>query len=175
MLKFQYVPHAFGIGTIIPIPKSKVGVNDKTEHYCRITISSVISKVFERCLLICMKKYCYSSERQFGFKAGVGCNNAIFAVRKVVDFLTSNNSTAIICSLDLEKAFDRLDHKMLYCELMERNVPIFYIRLLSNWYGKLYSSVVWAGVNSLIFSVCTGVQQGGILSPIIIFILRAVY
>jgi len=50
----------------------------KTEHYRGITISSVISKVFKRCLLKRMKKYCYSSERQFGFKAGVGCNNAIF-------------------------------------------------------------------------------------------------
>jgi len=30
MLKFQYVPNAFGVGTIIPIPKSTGGVNDKT-------------------------------------------------------------------------------------------------------------------------------------------------
>jgi len=73
-----------------------------------------------------MKKYCYSSEHQFGFKAGVGCNNAIFAVRKVVEFFTSNNSTVNVCSLDLEKAFDRLDPNILYCKLMERNVPISY-------------------------------------------------
>jgi len=74
-------------------------VNDKTDHYPGITISSVISKVFERCLLICLKKYCYSSERQFGFKAGVACNNAIFTVRKVVDLFTSNNSTVNIYAL----------------------------------------------------------------------------
>jgi len=52
MLKFQYVPNAFGIGVIIPIPKSTRMVNDKTDHYRGITISSVISKIFERCLLI---------------------------------------------------------------------------------------------------------------------------
>jgi len=50
---------------------------------------------------------------------------------------------------------------------MERNSPISYIRLLSNWYGKLLSSVTWGGVNSHRFSVCTGVKQGGILLPVL--------
>jgi len=65
----------------------------------------------------------------------VACCNAIFTVRKVVDFFTSNNSTVNICSLDVEKAFDRLDHNRLFCKLIDRNVPLSYIRLLINWYG----------------------------------------
>jgi len=56
---------------------------------------------------------------------------------------------------------------MLFCKLLERNVPRSYIRLLINWYEKLFSSVKWGGMMSHSFSVCTGVRQGGILSPIL--------
>jgi len=37
--------------------------------------------------------------------------------------------------------------------------------LLSNWYGKLFSSVRWGGGMSYTFLVCAGLKQGGILSP----------
>ena len=50
---------------------------------------------------------------------------------------------------------------------MNRNVPISYIKLLSNWYGKLFSSVRWEKEISYSFSICAGVRQGGILSPVL--------
>ena len=66
----------------------------------------MISKVFEHCILDRFKKYFTSSNEQFGFKAGYGCRNAIFAVRKVVERLNKGGSTANICAIDLSKAFD---------------------------------------------------------------------
>jgi len=111
--KYHYVPDAFGSGTIIPIPKNTRGPNDQTEHNRGITISSVMFNIFERCILHCINDYnCNSSERQFGFKKGVGCSNAIYTVRKVVDYFTSNNSRVNISMLDVEKALNRLDHSV---------------------------------------------------------------
>jgi len=52
MLKSQYVPDSFGVGIIIHIPNSTGCVNDATEHYRGIIISSVTYNVFERCLSI---------------------------------------------------------------------------------------------------------------------------
>ena len=97
MIAPGYVPDSFGRGLIIPIPKGNERRQyDKLEDYRGITISPVISKVFERCLLHFMQRYFITSDRQFGFKKGVGCADAIYAVRSVVDHFTKNSATVNI-------------------------------------------------------------------------------
>ena len=87
LLKFSYVPVAFGEGIIIPIPKGDKKFNHNSiDAYRGITVSCILSKIFESCLLKIMANYFNTSDRQFGFKKKVGCNNAIFALRKTVDF-----------------------------------------------------------------------------------------
>jgi len=107
MIGYGYVPNAFGEGIIIPIPKGdSKRMHDKIDDYRGITISSLISKIFEQCLLCCNKDYFQTSERQFGFKKGVGCNHALYTLRQVIDYYSKNNSTVNICTLDISKAFD---------------------------------------------------------------------
>jgi hypothetical protein len=166
MLSLHYVPDAFGLGLTIPIPKcDSKRVYDKIEDYRGITISPVISKIFELCLARCLQVYLNSSNRQFGFKKGSGCSAAIFTLRKVVDHFTLNNSTINLCSLDLSKAFDNLSHNMLFIKLMDRNVPCTIIKLLHCWYSKVYNVVRWGNCTSVLFKLSSGVRQGGILSP----------
>ena len=66
-----------------------------------------------------MKKYFVTSDRQFGFKRKVGCSNAIYSLRKTVEYFTSKGST--VCSLDVSKAFDKINFDMLYVKLMDNN------------------------------------------------------
>jgi len=56
-----------------------------SSNYRGITLSSTISKLFELCLLDRYSVYLMSSELQFGFKKKLGCNNAIYALRSVVN------------------------------------------------------------------------------------------
>ena len=58
----------------------------------------------------CMNKYLCSSDLQFGFKKGYGCNHAIYTVQSTIDYFTLNNSTVNVCALDLSKAFDKVNH-----------------------------------------------------------------
>ena len=51
---------------------------------------------------------------QFGFKKNVGCRDAIFTLRTAVDRLLKGGCTANLGSLDLSKAFDKVNHHMLY-------------------------------------------------------------
>jgi hypothetical protein len=166
MVMFNYVPIEFGKGVIIPIPKGegKQACN-KSDNYRGITLSPVLSKVFENCLVTFLRKYLVSSERQLGFKKGVGCNNAIFSVRKVVDYFVSNNSTVNICTVDLTKAFDRLSHDILFVKLMDRRVPRCILETIKNWYDKMCCKVKWGNSLSAMFVIKAGVHQGGILSP----------
>ena len=168
MILLGYVPDAFGRGIIIPIPKSNDGKNwNKVEEFRGITVSPILSKVFESCLVRIIGSYFNSSERQFGFKKGVGCRDAIFTVKSVVDHYTRNNSTINICALDLTKAFDRVNHDILFLKLMERKVPKSYVLILKNWYDKIFISVRWGDSLSPWTSLLSGVRQGGILSPVL--------
>ena len=106
-----------------------------------------------------------SSNRQFGFKRGLGCVNAIFRVRKVIDHFTSNNSTVNICTVDLSKAFDRVIHDVLFVKLMDRRVPLCLLTCIMNWYSKMFCCVKWGNALSVVFGITAGVRQGGILSP----------
>jgi len=62
-----------------------------------IAISPIISKVFEHCFLNKFQPLLASSENQFGFKKGCGCNNAIHTLRQVIECCTNNGTTVNIC------------------------------------------------------------------------------
>ena len=128
MLHLNYVPDAFGIGITIPIPKNKdKRIHDKLDDFRGITISPILSKVFESCILKNMQTYFGTSERQFGFKKGLGCRDAIYTVKSVITHFTKNNSTVNICAIDLTKAFDRVNHLVLFQKLIKLNIPATYI------------------------------------------------
>ena len=59
MLKHGYVPHAFGLGVVIRILKDDSGDRTKPDNYRGITLSPLISKLFEICLLEMFYDYVY--------------------------------------------------------------------------------------------------------------------
>ena len=84
-VKNEYIPGSFGISYTVPIPKQdgrshSLSVND----FRGISISPVISKVFEHAILNRFCDYFNTSDHQFGFKKNVSCNHAIYCVRNVV-------------------------------------------------------------------------------------------
>jgi len=87
----SYVPTGFRYrpNYIVPIPKPN-------EYYSKsltcndfrgITISTILSKLFEHCILDRFGSFFITSDRpnQFGFKKEFGCNYAIRSVRNIVD------------------------------------------------------------------------------------------
>ena len=59
------------------------------DNYRPITLSHIISKVFEHCLLSLFSSYISSDALQFGFKPGLECSNAIFTLRTVCDYFNN--------------------------------------------------------------------------------------
>jgi len=67
---------------------------------CRgITLSPRISKLFEMCILDRYGEYLWSSDLQFGFKKGIGCNHALYMIRSVVEYFTAAGSVINLCAL----------------------------------------------------------------------------
>ena len=96
------------------------------------TLSPVISNVFEMCLLELCSEILYSNDIQFGFKKQLSCSHSIYIMRKVVNYFVSNGSTVNICSLDITKAFDKVNHFALFLKLMKRHMSLAFMRVLIN-------------------------------------------
>jgi hypothetical protein len=68
MLKYSYVPEAFGVGITVPLLKSdSKGSSSASSAYRGITIMPIISKLFEIILLEILNPYIKSCNSQFGF------------------------------------------------------------------------------------------------------------
>lgn len=167
MLTHSYVPDAFGLGIVIPIIKSRNSDLSSVDNYRPITLSPVISKIFESLLL---EKYSFcmpTDDLQFGFKKELGCNNAIFALKQVIDYFNERGSNVYVASLDAAKAFDRVNHYKLYTTLIHSNLPMHFTNTIINWYSKLFIVIRWNGHISSVLPVLSGVRQGGILSAVL--------
>ena len=168
MILSGHVPSQFTKGLTFPIEKEhSFNRTPKVEEFRGITISPLLSKILEKCLLETFGKYFESSVNQFGFKKDVGCPHAIFTLRSTIDYFVNNNSTINICSLDVAKAFDRINHYRLYIKFMERRLPLNIIMLLFNLYKMSSGVVSWNGRLSKPYQIYAGVRQGGSLSPVI--------
>ena len=159
------VPDDFGAGTCIPLLKDKSGDINDINNYRGITLIPVISKLFELVLLHLCESLLTTDDLQFGFKKHLGCNNALFTVRATIDYFCSRGSNVYAAALDLHKAFDSVNHMKLLSSLVKFGLPLWFVDILLNWYGKLTVVVRWNGVFSESFLVPSGVRQGSSLSP----------
>merc|ERR1739842_184240 len=89
----------------------------------------------------------------------------IYVLKEAVDFYVSQKSSVYLCFLDASKAFDRVNHHVLFDKLIKRGVPSYLVRILCYWYSNQKMSVRWGSIMSDSFNVSNGVRQGGTLSP----------
>jgi len=161
------VPDNFGLGITTAIPKFS-GSKPITvaDDYRGITVNTVISKIFEYCILDYLTEL-KTSSRQFGFKKGIGCTHSIHTVRKVINHFHSKGSTINIGVIDLRKAFDKVNYFALLATLQKFHVNVHIISLLENWFSKNFTIVKWEDTFSQNVQLNSGVRQGGILSPLL--------
>jgi len=133
MLLHEYVPRNVCSSISFPIPKGKTKLlSTNSTDYRGISVSPVISKIFEYCLLDKFQFFLKSSDQQFGFKPGISCSQAIYVMTKTVKYYTDRGSNVHICALDLSKAFDKIDPSLLFTKPINRNCPKKLIKILQS-------------------------------------------
>jgi len=108
MLYCGYVPNAFGCGILIPLLKSTDCDANLSSNYRGLTLSPVLSKIFEYILLSKFGASLNTSDLPFGFKSNIGCSDALFCVNTVVNYYRKHGNTINIETLDVSKAFDKV-------------------------------------------------------------------
>jgi retron-type reverse transcriptase len=133
-----------------------------------IALAPTLSKVLEWCILIQFCIAFVTSSLQFGFKPGastdlctglIKCGTAKYTV-------TMTLQCTAVSWMDASKAFDRVDHALLFKKLLQRNLPPTVVRTLISWYSDQRFNVLWDKTVSVDFSISNGVRQDGVLSPI---------
>jgi hypothetical protein len=165
MLTQGYVPKGFGDNVIIPVIKNRNGNCNDACNYRPISIEPICTKLFEQCLVPLLEPFLNVHVNQFGFVARGGCNKALFAFRSTVDYFISRGSKVFVASLDLSKAFDRVNHYGLLRVLLERGVPLCLINVLWSWFSKLEGMIYWNCSSSRKFVIKSGVPEGSINGP----------
>ena len=77
---------------------------------------------------------------------------------KLVNYFADRDSAIFIASLDFCKAFDKVSHTKLFDSLIEAGISGANVKVLCNWYGKLYLMSRWNCSFSNWF-VCTVVSD----------------
>ena len=118
-MKHGVFPHGMKHADVTPLYKAK-------EHYLvtnyrPISLLVTISKVLKKIIYSRTYKFLTSTEQlysgQYGFRSGHSCQNAVTELIGNIQKNLEENKTSIGVFIDLSKAFDTLDHKLLLKKL----------------------------------------------------------
>ena len=170
MIKLCYIPKSMRLGTILPIYKG--GNKDKANpaSYRGITLTSTLSKLFEKLLLERIESYVntvnpdFPHKLQSGFRRGHGATTAVHILKETISHYVERDSNVYACFLDNEKAFDRIWHNGLLYKLFNIGVTGRAWHLIKHSYKEASACVMYNGHTSCSFPIRQGVGQGRVLS-----------
>jgi len=108
---------------------------------------------------------------QCGFRKGVGTTDAIFAIRQLFEKHRAVRKTVHAAFLDMEKAFDRVPHELIWFALRDHGVPEEYIDWIKLMYECTQSVVLCPAGLSEPYRISVGVHQGSALSPLLFILI----
>jgi hypothetical protein len=137
-----------------------------TSSYRAIAGSSLILKLFERCVLLVWGDRLHSDTLQFGFKKKCGTGTATWLVTEVLQHYLRQGSKPVAVVLDCTKAFDLARFDVLFDRLLQRGVPAIVVRVLSFSYQEQLAWTRWGrSTTSGTFGISNGTRQGAVASP----------
>ena len=148
-------------------PQFKKGSRLDPSNYRPISILTTLSKILERAahgqLVQYLEKHKLLSESQSGFRSGYSTDTCILGLTEYIRGEVSHGRLVGMVLLDLQKAFDCVDHDILLSKLKGMGVKSI------DWFRSYLTCrrqcAVVGGVSSDFLSITCGVPQGSILGP----------
>ena len=132
-----------------------------------IAFISHASKVMLKILQARIQQYMNRelSDVQAGFRKGRGTIDQIANSRWIIEKAREFQKNMDFCFMDYTKAFDCVDHNILWKILKETGIPEHLTCLLSNLYASQEAIIRTGHETTDWFQIVKGVRQGYILSP----------
>ena len=132
MITHCYVPNSFCISTIIPILKGSNKSTSTVKNYRGIVLSSLLSKIFDNCLISLQESCLLTDDLQFAYKSKTSTVQCISTITEIINYYIKNSSNLYMCTLDCTKAFDRVS-LVLFCHVYiaknTTNIPQKYYKM----------------------------------------------
>ena len=143
----------------------KGGSRNDANNWRPISLLSVSYKIFSRTFYNRIKNILdkQQSEEQFGFRSSRSTTDALIIAESLISKSIEFNVDLWVVSVDLRKAFDRVEHGPLFSALRNQGLDVGYCALLE----RLYDKQVGILGDEHRFSINRGVRQGDILSPLV--------
>ena len=159
------VPGSLKSGILTPVPK-KGKDKFKPENYRGILVSNTIMRIVESILKDRLDEIFdpLQNKLQRGFTVRSSSLNAAFLISETIFCYEEQKRALILASLDAQKAFDTVNHEILFNKLFHIGVQGELWILLRNMYRNSNVQVKWNNTLSEKFELLQGTKQGAKLS-----------
>ena len=168
--KLSYFPTGWKIAKVIPTPKPGKPFSNLANNR-PINLLNILGKLMER--IICqhfithLDKNNITAPHQFGFR----CNHTtIHQLQRVTEHIIierNKNRTTQLLLLDIQKAFDSVQHTALITKLHDINTPASILNTIANYLSDRKFFVSLNDTRSSTKTITAGaVPQGFILGPL---------
>ena len=166
------VPDLLKIAKVIPIYKK--GERNLPSNYRPISLLSIFDKILEKLMYKRLSNYLETNKilykYQFGFRKNHSTSQAVMEVLDKIYQYCDNREVIMGIYLDLQKAFDTVNHSILIEKLAMYGVR----GLVLNWFISYLSNrkqyTVLSNCKSAAESISYGVPQGSVLGPLLFLI-----
>ena len=155
-------------------PAFKGGDEKDLENYRPISVLPCFSKILERIMYNRLYNHLIKNNilysKQFGFQKGHSTEYAIIQLIDQINNNFENNEFTIGVFIDLSKAFDTVDHRILLKKLIHYGVNGNNIRWFESYLTNRKQFLSFNNKNTNFANITCGVPQGSILGPLLFLI-----
>lgn len=156
------------------VPIFKKGDKNDLNNYRPISLLSIFSKVIEKImhtrLTKFLEKHSVLADNQYGFRKGKGTELALMKFTKIIYSNENNNLKSAAVFLDISKAFDTVNHKLLLKKLHCIGIRGYTYSWFESYLSGRTQIVKIDNTISSEIPVNGGVPQGSILGPLLFLI-----
>ena len=165
-------PDICKVAKVVPIFKSETRL--LCNNYRPISLLSNIGKIIEKLmhkrLNFFLEQYNCYYPFQFGFRLNYSTNSTLMSIVENIQTQLDNGEFAAGVFVDLRKAFDTVDHRILIQKLEHYGVRGISKKWFSSYLTNRKQFVSIDNCNSTIKTILTGVPQGSVLGPLLFLI-----
>ena len=167
VLSTGFYPQEWKGATLTPLHKK--GDWEVLGNYRGIAVSSCLGKtmnaILNNRLADFMQRSGLAHRYQTGFEKGMRTTDNALTIATIVDQAKIQKQQVFMCFIDLTKAYDTVNRRMLFAKLHASGIGTRFLAVLRDMYTGVSYAVKYQGRVSTMFLSNRGLKQGDPLSP----------